>query len=206
MSEIQTLDDSPEKPQVVIVKNCFSPTELDLIWKEIDVLQPMLLNASETKSALRDDGYLKKKNKGAFLNEIYGNENPYEKSNIIKAFTKLYSYDMVNTLMNHYTHFNLLTRPINISALLSYYGNGDYYESHKDYSNLTILGYFFREPKSFTGGDFILNDWNISIPIENNMVIYMPSHYSHEVSKVVMEEDNPGFGRYCISQFLTAAN
>ena len=90
------------------------------------------------------------------------------------------------------------------STLLSYYENGDDYKKHKDASVVTILTYFFKEPKLFSGGDLILNDFGVTIEPENNMIVIIPGLYNHEVSQVVMEKDCCGknLGRYCLSQFI----
>ena len=92
----------------------------------------------------------------------------------------------------------------NYSALLSYYQDGDYYESHFDKSAMTILSYFFEEPKQFSGGNIVFSDFNLELNLENNMVVIFPSCYQHEVKKIKMEGTSfDKRGRYCVSQFLT---
>ena len=66
--------------------------------------------------------------------------------------------------------------------------------------------WFFKEPKKFTGGNLILKDFDLEIEVKNNMVIYMPSIYVHEVTPIVMDEKDRGYGRYSMSQFLFVRN
>ena len=84
--------------------------------------------------------------------------------------------------------------------------DGDFYLPHVDASVYTVISYFWKEPKKFTGGNLKLKDFDIEIEVKNNMVIYMPSVYVHEVTPIVMEEKSLGYGRYSMSQFLFVRN
>ncbi len=45
-----------------------------------------------------------------------------------------------------------------------------------------------REPRKFTGGDFILNEPEVEIKLRNNRMVMFPCNYLHEVTPVFMTE------------------
>lgn len=191
-------------PVIVIFKNFYTKEEQDKIWQELDFLTygGKLLSGDKTGSAINDHGHIKN-NHAIFLDDVYGYKYRFV-SNILTILRKTFTPKLLDTLVD----FNPLFRNIKMcnhdATLLSYYQHGDSYFSHTDLCNYTILNYFYKEPKQFTGGELYLNDFCKSIEIENNMVIFMPSSYRHEVKEVRMDDKTPfsGKGRYCLSQFV----
>ena len=71
----------------------------------------------------------------------------------------------------------------NIDLLLS---EGDYYLSHLDDVQFTLLIWLWKEPKNWTGGEFIFGDVNHTVPMKNNSAVLFPSCYAHQVETVHM--------------------
>jgi hypothetical protein len=163
---------------------------------ELNLFQPPEKTGSATK-----DGEILKKNVGYFL-------NPSEVSDVILL-------DMYKTLMKvfsgttlEYAKLGFWERTIlntsRHSVLVSYYENGDEYLEHRDQSVFTVLMWFFREPKKFTGGDLYLSDIGEKIEIENNKIAIFPCVALHSVSEIKMKEEHmgKGLGRYSVTLFL----
>ena len=88
-------------------------------------------------------------------------------------------------------------------TLISYYEDGDYYLGHRDDSIFTVLTYFIKDKTVVSGGNLYLNEFDTQIEIENNMVVFMPGCYSHEVKTVSCDKnDFSTYGRYCMAQFI----
>ena len=88
---------------------------------------------------------------------------------------------------------------------MAYYENTDYYKAHRDISIISIMYWIWEEPKSFTGGNIHLTDYDIEIPLERNQMMIMPSSTYHAVDpiKMIKQADKlSGKGRYCIVRFL----
>lgn len=191
-------------PGIAIVEDFYDEKELKLIWKELDYLtnNNKLLPPSKTGTGRDNKGNPLKHNQGLFLDEYYTNRNF---SNILNINRKVWS-----AVTKEFIDSSLLFRYLNScnedSTLLNYYEDGNFYKPHVDTSVYSVLSYFYKEPKKFTGGNLILQDYNIEIEIKNNMVIYMPSILVHEVTPIIMEEKAKGFGRYSTSQFLFVRN
>jgi Rps23 Pro-64 3,4-dihydroxylase Tpa1-like proline 4-hydroxylase len=90
-------------------------------------------------------------------------------------------------------------------TLLRYYENGDEYLPHHDDSSYTAITFFYREPKSFEGGELLFPDFDYTFKCNNNHVILFPGCISHSVTKVQMNDNIfcNGMGRYSMAQFLT---
>jgi Rps23 Pro-64 3,4-dihydroxylase Tpa1-like proline 4-hydroxylase len=189
-----------ENPLISIIKNFYSKKEMKLISEELDYLTDKLLSPERTNSATENSKLLKK-NKGLWLEDYY--ENNSKKSDILKLNTKIYEPNFLTSLISVNPIFRYLENS-EYSTLLSYYENSDYYKEHSDDSTLTILTYFFKEPKRFKNGSIKFNDFNVRVEVENNMTIIFPGCYLHEVDEISMLEEhrNKKLGRYCMTQFI----
>lgn len=182
------------------IKNFYTEEELDLIWAELEFLQsnPETFKSEHTFGATDKDGKLLKKNSGIFLEDLYN--HPFRKSsNILNCNRKLF-FQFSEIKTNNWFFKNL-----NIdkdTTLVSYYENSDYYHPHTDRTVATACTWFFKEPKKFKGGDFCFPEFDITIPLENNSLVVFPGNVLHAVTQLEMEENSPGYGRYCMSQFL----
>ena len=89
--------------------------------------------------------------------------------------------------------------------MVNYYENSDYYESHMDFNMMTIVCWFHRTPKAYTGGDVTFHDIDTILECNHNRMVMFPSYYFHEVLPVKMKDKNleMGWGRYAIINFLT---
>ena len=184
----------------IYIEDLYESAELNSIWQELEFLNSngKLLDPEMTASA-KEDGVLIKKNKGVFLDVLYTDRNF---SNILSINRKTLTSEIINQKNSWYFKDICSNRD---DTLISYYENNDYYKPHKDIALVTICSWFFKEPKKFTGGNFYFVDHNIKVEVKNNSAIIFPSHIRHAVDTIDMNEQdrNKGFGRYCISQFLS---
>lgn len=181
------------------IQNFYSEDELTQIWEEIDDYhkENKFLSPEETQSAVIGEKFLKS-NSGVWL---YNSDSPTDSN--IANFTK-----KLNTSqeLNHPSSWFFKGVQFNCdSLLLSYYDDGDNYLKHNDTSYVTACIWLYKEPKKFLGGDFCFPDYNIKIKCENNSCVIFPSNIFHSVDKVYLPKEyrNMGFGRYCITKFIT---
>ena len=98
--------------------------------------------------------------------------------------------------------------------------NGDIATAHTDYADMDLyrdrtlsFSYcFFREPKAFTGGDFLLYDTDTKkmlmnetftrIEPVNNSIIIFPSNCFHEVTRISCNSSDYKDGRFSYVAFL----
>lgn len=181
------------------IHNFYSEEELSLIWEEIDSYHDKnnFLSPEETESAVEGEKILKL-NSGIWL---YNLDEPTN-SNIVEFTKKLNKPN----ILNHPSSWFFRNVQFNCdSLLLSYYDDGDYYLKHNDSSYVTACIWLYKEPKKFLGGDFCFPDYDIKIKCEHNSCVIFPSNIFHSVDKVYIPEEyrDKGFGRYCITKFIT---
>lgn len=195
-----------KKLPVAILDNFYSQEESELIWQEL-----CFLNASfwgnkleppeKTGSAKDEHGNLLKSNSGVFLDEVYMKRNI---SNILSANRKIFLPEITDLLCEKSYFFHYIKNSTKDSTLVQYYENQNYYESHRDKSVITGISWFYKTPKSFLGGDLIIEQ-EIKIECRPNRMVIFPSILFHEVEKITMETKllNKNLGRHSISQFIT---
>jgi Rps23 Pro-64 3,4-dihydroxylase Tpa1-like proline 4-hydroxylase len=185
----------------LIIEDLYEEEELERIYRELEFLHSKLLGPSATGSAKDPDGNILKENKGVFLDEVY---RLREFSDILNINRKLFNEEIYNKLLECSPLFALLKNLNADSTLISYYEDASYYKSHRDNSIISMCTWFFQEPKNFTGGDFILSDYNIHIPVKNNQTVIFFSTTYHEVTETKMIDYNKiCSGRFSLSTFVT---
>ena len=193
---------------LLVLEDVYDDNQTSEIWKELEMLikSNALLPPELSGSAEYDDGSYKKKNKSLFLDFVY-QENYRFLSPILKYTEEILLSPEIKDMMEKINPAHGILKVANQhGTLVSYYEKEDAYDFHTDNSAYSTLSYFYKEPKSFLGGEIVfdVNGEVVEIPIQNNMSIIFPSCYRHMVKPIKMKEEdlNKGLGRFCISQFI----
>ena len=187
----------------IIIDNFYTDEELKYVWEELEFLtvNGKLKDPSKTDSAIDYTGKIIKQNKGLFLHHEYDSK---DKSPIAYYTDKIYNSQFLEEIRYKHWLFNYMILSNHNTTLVSYYENGDYYDTHYDTSVLTCLIHLYKEPKLFTGGDLCLPDFNYTIEDKNNRLLLFPSSVLHKVNPVSISETdkNSCNGRYTITKFM----
>ena len=178
----------------VLLHEFFSEEELKLVWQEIELvrLSYQTFDGYDTGAATNSDGESLKQNSGSFLYDIYRDK---KFSPILKATEQNLFYNKWYESFDHW--FGRLYAKMNhLSSLLNEYNDGDHYKPHQDNDIFTALIWLWKEPKSFSGGNFYFTNYDKKIIPENNSGIIFLGSEHHAVDTV------HGDGRYCISTFI----
>ena len=191
----------------IIINNLFNEECLKLVWEELDFLcYDWKSQADKNPQSAGKWGRNKTSRREFFLEGIFADPSF---SNILKA--NQLTFDGTNSgfsnlkLIHKHDHWFFKNALIlNRSFLLNYYEDRNYYKPHPDQGLMTCLHWFYKEPKSFEGGEFIISDYNKKIELANNKMIIFPSMLKHEVTPIEMKEEDKGkkLGRWCITTFL----
>jgi hypothetical protein len=182
----------------LIIDDLYTDDELSLIWKELEFLTPKLkVSAKETGG-----NSSKKINKGVFLNDVYCDK---KFSDILTINKKIFDSKIVDEIKKidiDFDCFELCNHTDNNFTLINYYENCDEYKPHFDFSLFTAITFFHKNPKSFTGGEFVFSEHNYKIePKNNRLIIFFGKEY-HCAIPVKMINDDFFNGRYSMVQFL----
>ena len=183
----------------LLVKNYFSENDMTLMLDELKFLTPKMTFQDGINLPTKDH----KKNTQINLDSLYKDRKT---SNILNTLDKIYDDKKLIEMLKDMSWFYTVWGYTNIdNSFVAYYENTDHYKAHRDISIISIMYWLWEEPKSFTGGNVHLTDYDIEIPLERNQLMIMPSSLHHAVDPIKMIDNNKklsGMGRYCIIRFL----
>lgn len=189
---------------VAVIDEYYDNRACDRIWQELCFLnndQGKLQSPADTGSALDlKTGVTLKRNHGIDLDSVYADRSI---SNILRENKKLCRDELTDQLMEHHSFFRYLRGDPENSTLIQYYANGDHYKKHTDGAVITAITSFYKHPKSFSGGNLILED-KLQVDCGYNRMVIFPSILFHAVEPVNIDCSLLGqnFGRYSITQFI----
>lgn len=193
----------------IIIDNFYSEDQLKEIHDELKFLtKPSIMvdDKDKLEAAVDLEGNFITTKSGVWIDQVFQDwkhsaliKYPMENFSKKETTDKILSY---NSLFSLFYYCNVRNH------LLSYYENAGYYSKHTDASVFTVLNYFHKNPKQFTGGDITLYSKGevkkATIECRENRVVIIPSCITHEVSNIEMTSKKlSGDGRYCCSIFLT---
>lgn len=196
-------------PQTIaIIRNFYTFDELQLVWKELDVIcSPFLLQpAEETGSAFDDksESFLKKGN-GLFIDRIY--EGRRDRSNILTIGRKIFDKSFLDDLIQQDPNFKHIQLCDSDHTLVNYYEGGDEYKQHSDRCVFTANVVLWREPKMFDGGVFLMGDGDnvYDFKLNSNDMVIFPGYTLHAVTPITMIDGYSQWhsGRYSIANFIS---
>ena len=199
--------DNPVFPFIVI-DNWYTPGEEIAVWKELDFIscapRHTHKKAENTIVATDVDGNAKSNAFRFYLSSFY-NEDVI--SPIMNTMYKQRSPEFHNIIADILPQSRSYFSCNGDSSMISYYEDKQFYRPHHDTFSWTCLIWMVREPRKFTGGDFILNEPEVEIKLKNCLMVMFPCQFLHEVTPVVMKEktDKMGYGRYTITHFYYSA-
>lgn len=189
----------------LIIRNTFNEQELKLIWRELEFLNSPYKLARPGASGVALDELTRlplSNNFSLFLDEAF---NRHELSDILRINKKIIDPGITNAfygLSPLLGHIKMINK---YSTMIRYYETGEYYRGHRDNARFTAISYFFKDPKSFTGGDLHFDDFEHTVNIENNMTILFVGSIIHSTTELVMTDHTErfsGYGKYAMTQFL----
>ena len=190
----------------LLIDNWFNKEEEQLVWQELDYYssQNKFFRGEDSNAMALRDGVPQGKHYRLHLDDVYSQRNI---SNILTLKDKLTQKDFIDKIEQAFPMGRTFYQTNFDNTLLSYYEDGDDYKQHFDNVFITVLIWFYREPKLFEGGDFIFNDSNEKIECKHNRLIAYPGYYYHSVEPVKMKtEEKFKYGRYTITHFFSNKN
>ena len=169
--------DNPVFP-FLVVDNWYLPEEEKAIWKELDFISCAPRNyhkkAENTIVATDKDGNAKSNAFRFYLSSYYTDEVI---SPIMNGLYKQKSPEFHKIIGQITPQGRAFLSSTGDSTMVSYYENKQHYKPHHDTFMWTCLIWMVREPRKFTGGDFILNEPEVEIKLRNNRMVMFPCNY-----------------------------
>jgi len=192
-----------------VLHNFYTQNEMDRIWKELEYLRSTdfgwrspnpITNAVDEKTGITKFQGAKQFDFSLVFDK-YQHHLATSKSNIYSLGKKLLKW--MDYLENKHEIYFMLKQINYHTAFVNYYNQDkSVYNSHKDLAVFTILSYFYKKPKNFTGGDLLVEDRKYKI--SNGFTIILPSWMDHGTTPVtIKDKTKDDAGRYCIAHFYT---
>ena len=207
--KLQPCTENPAYPYILI-DEFYDKKEEELIWQELEFYSGKYVNADQDTSGNRpkaldrvsEAGKLRNSSNRIYLDQVY-TQGSRHFSNILNVYGKITSEDVMKVVRDNMPTAPILEHSNYDLSQISYYDSGDFYGNHADIYGYTVLVWFFKEPKRFNGGDFMLLGPNKLIECKHNRLVMIPSYYMHSVTPITMEEKyrNKGLGRYTLTHF-----
>lgn len=173
----------------VLLEDYFAKNEVPYILQEFHILDKQLLPPQHTGTAQKK-GRPAKWNDGMFLPQ----DSP-----IPNIAGRRLEKELLSQVDNKWWPMVWVRNNFR-SWLLSRYTDGQYYNAHADNAQWTMLLWLNDEPKTFSGGDLIFTDFDMTVECKSNSGIIFPGPIRHEVPPI------KGFGRYTITLFTGTQN
>jgi len=195
-------DENPTFP-FLVVDNWYTPDEEEAVWSELQLYSHLPTSRStDAWDVARDENGDSLAKSYRWNHYDYYDENQINQFPIERSLYKIGSPEFHDNLEFTNPYYRGLTGANGHTGLISYYEEGDEYKTHYDSFAWTHLVWFYKEPKKFIGGDFTINEANVTIECKHNRAIFFPSCFLHSVDKIKMTENMPfGYGRWTISHF-----
>lgn len=190
----------------VIIDNWYSPDEEKAIWKELDfystIPKEYIDRAENTITARYKDGSSKSKAFRWYLSKYYTDEGT-KVSPILNTKYKTKTNKFLKIMEEIVPYGRMFLSANNVSTMISYYEENDFYDSHHDTSMWTQCTWFVKNPKLFKGGDLDFPESEHIIKLKHNRSVFFPCCYLHRVSpiKFYNQLTEMGYGRYTITHF-----
>ena len=144
----------------IVVDNWYLPFEEKSIWSEIEFYERNIFikESSEGPDATvaTHNNISKAKNKRIFLGKLYRNPSTSHINNFLyKQRSEEFKKLLKENCNPYYRSFEASNGD---SSMVSFYSDGDYYDTHYDSPAWTCLIWMVKEPKFFDAGDFELTD------------------------------------------------
>jgi hypothetical protein len=149
-------------------------------------------------------------NEVIYLDDVF--RGAPERSDILRIMKKKIWTEECKALWHEgYYIFDIINYSTWQEAVISRYGNCDFYKKHQDtrrdhitYRLVTLVYYVNRTPEQFTGGSLTLWDSgdNVRVEPKHNRAVLFPSFTLHEVENVRLNNDNWEDGRFSLNYWM----
>lgn len=189
-----------------VLDNFYTEEEMQKIWIELQYLRSN--ESGWYPPNYEQNAYDRESGKLFLKNALQYGVNYRNQMDIQTAYnSSIYIYGnkimkWFDVLTNHADLYFQLNNISDRSTYITYYpGNDSSYYSHRDACTFTMLSYFYKEPKNFTGGEFYVE--NRIYEIHNGFTVIFPSWMKHGSTNVkLIDETVKESGRYAIANFF----
>jgi Rps23 Pro-64 3,4-dihydroxylase Tpa1-like proline 4-hydroxylase len=187
---------------VAIVDNFYTDLELKRIMNFCAMSNPYSWFRDPNKNGgAKDDNGKDKKNSYALCVDDWYTPVGRKFCDLFIVNRKLWDKKFTDKLEKSHKLFSTIKAVNRDTTFLNYYEDKNSYDFHTDTAVFTVLTFFFKKPKKFSGGELLIEK-DIKIDCENNRMVIFPSILDHKVETVNIKTKAKLHGRFSMTQFL----
>lgn len=199
------------RPPVLCIDNFLPDDDAQMVLQECIDLKKVYLPARvfDGPTATRiDKGY--RDNEVVYLDQVF--RGSPDRSDILRVLKQRIWTEECKALWHDGYHiFDIINYSTIQEAVVSRYGDGDFYKKHRDtrrdhitYRLVTLVYYVNQVPEEFSGGELVLWHDQESVRVEpkHNRAVVFPSFVFHEVEQTKMAGDEWDQGRFSINYWI----
>jgi hypothetical protein len=185
----------------IIVDDWYSQEEEKFVWNELIYFYGINQFQKAEENCAEDNGITKAKGNRLYYDLIFKDK---KYSYINKMLYKVRNKDFHKVIEDVMPIGKIFKHTDFDNTLINYYEHGDEYKSHYDYVTFTMLIFFYKQPKKFSGGDLYFEENNVTVECKHNRMVLFPGYYLHQVKRVMMSDNdfNSMNGRFSITHFI----
>jgi hypothetical protein len=151
-----------------------------------------------------------RRNDVVYLNDVFRTA-PERSDTLTIIRKKMWTEECKSLWHKGYLIFDIINYSTWQEAVVSRYGDGEFYKKHQDtrrdhitYRLVTLVYYLHRLPQQYTGGSLVLWEGNDSVTLEpkHNRAILFPSFVLHEVEKVSVSSERWEDARFSLNYWM----
>ena len=182
----------------IIIRETFNEEELELIWKELKLLDSDLTGPDQYDAAKAEDGTYLTKAKGLSLDKLYRNRR--SSSDILNITQEvLFNSEFLDSMIEYDNYWVTYAHSNQDFTKVRKYFPGDGYAAHSDYWVNAIASTTLCDEEDM-GGNLYFPRHDFWIKTRNNETAVFPGWVEHSVTKIIDYE------RYAITKFISCTN
>lgn len=164
--------------RVLVIDDFYTPGEIEAVKQEAQTLSAFA-RGPEASGAAKD----RKRGRALILDRFYediiGNRSSSPMLGAVQKFLDPQLQSKAVAVDASYRH---LARHQHRFSILNFYADGDYYDSHTDNCALSAVTMFGLG--SVRGGDLLFEEYDCTIPFQDNRAVVFPSSVLHAATPV----------------------
>lgn len=186
---------------VLYIEDFYSKDSHDAILNTMIDMNPYKwhTDGSKTGGATTPEGESLKHNYCLQLDNLVTQEgrkyNP-----ILKNTRNIFNPKVLDSLEKQHTFFSYIRDSNSDSTLLNYYEGDAHYEFHRDTCAITAVSTFYKTPKMYKKGEFLVEDKTFNL--KTGSILLFPPFFNHKATKAICEENNRCNGRFSVAQLI----
>lgn len=186
---------------VLYIKNFYSKDSHDVILDAMINMNPYEwhTDGSKTGGAKTLEGESLKHNYCLQVDDLVSREGR-KYHPILKNTRSIFNPEILDLIEEQHTFFSYIRNSNSDATFINYYEGSSHYDFHKDICAITAVSTFYKTPKMYEQGEFLLEDKVLDL--QTGSILIFPPFFKHKASQAICKENGKCYGRFSVAQLI----